>query len=305
MAEKLEDLKGVGSVTVERLNNAGVENLNDLAQADPENLQKEGMSERKSRRLVTRAKEEAIVIKTGDDIVQKYEEKEFISTGIEGMDNILGGGWEPGFVACVAGGSGGGKTQISFQALVSAVEETEKPGIYIETEPGRYRPERIKSLANKEDTQSKIHMVEAYDLDSQLKAISKIKNSYTEGDLSMVVVDSFTARFRLSDQFKNRGDLQSRSKEMGRHLTRLERLADKLEIPVIITAQVYGNPGGYGAAEAMYGGSLMQHTIGCLIHMKKAQGSLRKAQLRNHPGREDDECHVSINKDEIKSVETN
>lgn len=300
---ELTDLKGVGSVTQERLADAGIEDVESLAKTTVDNLTDSGVSDNKARRLINLAKEEEIIIKTGDDIKQEYDDKEYVPTGLDALDNIMGGGWEPGFIAAVSGGSGGGKTQVCFQAMVKAVEYTGSPAVYIETEPGRYRPERLANLANKEDTQGKIHKVEAYDLDSQLKAVSKLKNNYTEGDLSMVVVDSFTARFRLSDKFESRSDLQSRSKLMGKHLTRLEDLARGLDIPVVITAQVYGNPGGYGSPESMYGGSLMQHTVGCIVHMKKAQGSLRKAKLSGHPGQEDAECHLTITDDEVRSVD--
>lgn len=300
---ELTDLKGVGSVTQERLADAGIEDVESLAKTTVDNLTESGVSDNKAKRLINRAKEEEIIIKTGDDIKQEYDDKEYVPTGLDALDDILGGGWEPGFIAAVSGGSGGGKTQVCFQAMVKAVEYTGSPAVYIETEPGRYRPERLANLSNKEDTQSKIHKVEAYDLDSQLKAVSKLKNNYTEGDLSMVVVDSFTARFRLSDKFESRSDLQSRSKLMGKHLTRMEDLARGLDIPVVITAQVYGNPGGYGSPESMYGGSLMQHTVGCIVHMKKAQGSLRKAKLSGHPGQEDAECHLTITDDEVRSVD--
>lgn len=300
---ELTDLKGVGSVTQERLAEAEVEDVEDLAKATEDQLTEAGVSDTKASRLINRAKEEEIIIKTGEDVEEEYENKEYVPTGLDSLDDILGGGWEPGFIAAVSGGSGGGKTQVCFQAMINAVEHTDLPAIYIETEPGRYRPRRLKSLASEDDTQSKIHKVEAHDLDSQLKAFSKIKNNFSEGELSMVVVDSFTARFRLSDKFENRSDLQSRSKLMGKHLTNLEDLARELNIPVVITAQVYGNPGGYGSPESMYGGSLMQHTVGCIVQMRKAQGSLRKAQLRGHPGQEDDECHLTITDDEIRSVD--
>lgn len=299
----LSDIKGVGSVTMERLADAGVEDVETLAQAEVDQLTDSGMSDKKANRLIERAKEEEIIIKTGDDIKEEYDSKEYVPTGLEALDNILGGGWEPGFIAAISGGSGGGKTQLCFQAMINAVEHTGLPAIYIETEPGRYRPSRLSNLASKEDTQSKIHKVEAHDLDSQLKAIDKIKNNYGKSDLSMVVIDSFTARFRLSDKFESRSDLQSRSKLIGKHLTRLEDLAKKLDIPAVITAQVYGNPGGYGSPEAMYGGSLMQHTVGCIVQMKKAQGSLRKAKLTGHPGQEDAECHLTITDEEIRSVD--
>lgn len=302
MAQEISDLKGVGPSTIKKINSAGAESLSDLAQMEPEVLMDAGVGESKANNIVTSAERSAVVIQTGADVVEEYDNKKSISTGMDLLDDATGGGWEEGFVVALAGESGTGKTQMCFQALVSAVEETGKEAVYLETEKGRYRPERLQSLANEEGTQEKIHRIGAYDLDQQLNALGAVREKY--GDISLLVVDSFTARFRLSDKFEDRGSLSQRSTVMGRQLTELEKVAEELNIPILITAQVYSNPGGYGASEYVYGGSLFQHTVSFFMYMSHGQGDLVEAEIRNHPGQENQSFHVQIGDEGLSAMES-
>jgi len=303
MAQEISDISGVGPSTVKKINSAGAESLAELSELEEEDLLDAGVGEAKAGRIITEARRNSVVIQTGADVVDEYDSKESISTGMSLLDEATGGGWEEGFVVALAGGSGVGKTQLSFQALVSAVEETGKPAVYLETERGRYRPERLQSLANEEATQDKIHRIGAYDLDQQLNALGAVRESYE--DISLLVVDSFTARFRLSDKFEDRGSLSQRSTEMGRQLTELERVAEELGVPVLITAQIYENPGSYGSSQFVYGGSLFQHTVSFFLYMSQGQGDLIEAEIKNHPGQENKSLHIQIAENELTAIEDN
>lgn len=301
MATDLTELRGVGPSTIERLESAGVETLTELAQANQEDLEEAGVGEKKAGRIIDAAKKNSVIVQSGTDVQKEYDSKDTIPTGMSVLDESIGGGWEEGFLVALAGESGTGKTQMAFKAMVSAVEETGKPAVYIETERGRYRTERLRQLASEDDTQEKIYRVKAYDLDQQENAYGAVKDQFE--DLSMVVIDSFTARFRLSSDFEGRGQLSQRSTVMGRHLTKLEEVAEKLQVPILITAQVYSNPGGYGASEYVYGGSLFQHTVSFFIYMSQGQGDLVTAEIRNHPGQEDKELAVQIMDEDLKAME--
>lgn len=302
MAEELGDIAGIGSKTKHKLKQVGIENIDDLAQAETEALTEAGMGESRAKEFISKAKQSAVIIQTGEEVEEEYANKDYISTGMEELDTMLGGGWEEGYVVAFPGPTGSGKTQLSFQSMVSAVEQTGKPAVYVETERGRYRTERLKKLADEEDVQDKIYRVKAYDLDQQKQAYKKIRNHFSD-DLSLVVVDSFTARFRLSDKFEDRGSLSQRSTEMAAHLTELENMAEELKVPILITAQIYSNPGGYGKSEYIYGGSLFMHTVGYFLHMQQDSGKMVQAQLRNHPGRDDDEVTIRIDDEELVALE--
>lgn len=300
MATTLGELKEVGGVTIERLKEAGVKSIEDLAQANLDDLEDAGIPDTKAERIQRRAQRNAVIIQSGDEVTEEYESKDTISTGMEVFDEAIGGGWEEGFLVAIAGEAGTGKTQLAFKSLVEAVEQTGKPAVYIETERGRYRDERLQSLSNEEGTQEKIHRVKAYDLDQQELAYEKIASEFDE--LSLVVVDSFTARFRLSDKFEDRSTLSERSTVMARHLTKLESVAENLQIPILITGQVYSNPGAYGSSDYVYGGSLFQHTVSFLVKMSQAQGVMVSAEIQGHPGQSEKELHIRIGDDDLEAL---
>ena len=301
IAMELGDLKGVGAVTEERLSEAGVGGLDDLANANPDDLEDAGMSENKAATLIRRANKETVLIQTGEDVVEEMEAKGFVPTSMDVLDEYLKGGLQEGHIVTAAGGTGAGKTQLCFQTMVSAVEETGDPAIYIETEPGRYSPSRLQQLSNEEKTQDLIYRVEAYDLDQQELAYEKIADM--ESDISLIVVDSFTSNFRLAEEYEGRQSLSARSKDMGGHINGLRDAVLKKDVPALITGQIYGNPSGYGSPEAIYGGSLFLHSVNYILMMDKDRGSLRKAKIMNHPEVAEEEVYVNITDDTLESME--
>lgn len=299
---ELGDLKGVGGVTEERLNNVGIQSIDDLVSTTVDTLTDEGMSENKAEKITRRARENAVVIQSGNEVVEEYESKDNIPTGMGYMDDILGGGWKQGNVIAISGETGSGKTQLGFQSMVSAVESTGQPVVYIETERNRYSPKRLASLSEMDsDVLSMIYRVKAYDLEQQEMAYSKVRKHFD--DCALVVIDSFTARFRLSDQFSGRDNLPKRSQAMGRHLEKIEKMAAHLSVPVIMTAQIMGNPTPYGSSTSTYGGSLFHHTVNYFIKMKNAQGSFSKATIANHPEIGETEFHINITDSDLEAMD--
>lgn len=300
---EVTELTGVGQVTYnDKLKPAGFDSIDKIAKSTVDELVDEaGLTEGKAEKIHQRANREAVILQTGQDVQDEYDAKGYVTSGMKKLDRLLGGGWEEGFLITLSGEAGSGKTQVAFNSMVHAVETEGKPAVYIETEPNRYRPERLRSLSNDENTQQDIYRIKAYDLEKQKLAYEKVREAFDE--VSLVVVDSFTARFRLAEQFDGRGSLSQRSEEMGAHLRRLERLCSEVDAPVILTAQVYGNPSGFGAGDAVYGGSLMQHTVSCFVNMKSSSGNLKEAQLRGHPGQADEEVYVNIGENQLEAMD--
>lgn len=299
MATDISDLSGVGPATVQKLKSAGAESLGDLAEKEPEELIESGVGEKKARRLITEAKRDAVIIQSGEDVVDEYSSKSRVTTGMGALDEAVGGGWEEGDMVAIYGGSGTGKSQLGYYSLVKAVEATGDAAVLIETERNRFSVDRIKALSDDEDTYKKIHRVKAYDLDTQFNSYGKVAEMFN--DISIVVVDSFTSRFRLSDQFEDRGSLSQRSTVMGRHLTELEKMAEEVEAPVLLTAQIYQGPSQYSQKEYAYGGSLFMHTVSYMIRMREGQGEMKEAAILNHPGKPESQLGVQIGEDSLKA----
>ena len=296
---QLTELKGVGEATAERVKSAGADSVDDLASMTVEQLEEAGLSDTKAEKLIRRAQRETVVMQSAAEARQEAESKEYVTTGMEALDEVLGGGYREGHVAGISGESSSGKTQLVFRALGAAVEQTGDPAVYIETERERFSVERISELSNldPEVVEEKVWRAKAYSLDQQLEAYAAVAESFDT--LSLVVVDSFTARFRLNEAFNGRGSLTDRNHEMVKHLNGIDRLVEKLDVPVLLTLQVQGDPTPYGSNSATWGGTLMDHTITYDLKTAQAQGQFRKIQLRGHPSQSDGEVLLTIGEDEL------
>lgn len=299
---QLTQIPGVGNATQEKLKRDGYEELADFKGEDPGEIADglAGVSSSAIENVVKRANEKAITIQSGDEVKQSWQDKTKISTGMPELDRALGGGYEEGMVVGIGGEASSGKTQLAFQSLVAAVEETGQKAVYLETERGRYRGDRIEEISNT-GIQSKIYKVSGYGLSEQERAYSVIDKNFSE--LSMLVVDSFTARFRLGDDFQDRSDLNERGNTMGRHLEKLESLAQRFQIPVLLTCQIYEDPSGYGNTQKIWGGSKMHHILNYVLKLKNKGGALRELELTNHPNSADQEWQAQINGDGMEIVE--
>lgn len=299
MAE-LDDIKGIGNSIKAKLSEANIENVNSLANSSVDDLTEAGVGEGRATKILRRARRQGVVIKSGDDVAEEQEDRDLIKTGIDAVDQNLGGGLTPAMVG-VSGEHKAGKTQFIFQALVSAASQTDDPAVYIETEEERFQAERIQAMVDEPATYGNIYKVEAYSLEQQMVAYDAVRDKFD--DVSLVAVDSFVANFRLSDKFEGRADFKQRSNLIARHLQSLRELSNTKQCPVLLALQVYGNPKAYDGSVPIWGGALMHHTIVYLVHMSHSKGQLREAQVRGHPSRGDSETTVKITSTGVEDME--
>lgn len=302
MAEEIGDIDGIGSGTESKMNNMGIESLDDLAQANPEIVDEHDVSISVDRmeKFINRAKQSTVQIMSGSEVVEKYESRESISSGIEQMDDLLDGGFDEQEIVAVGGDTGSGKTQLAFHMLGHAVKQTGDPALYIETEPDRYRGQRISEMFD-DSVQSQVYKIDAHGLDQQKMAYRAAKDKM--GDLSLIVVDSFTSRFRLTDKFEDRSNLGERNQEFRAHLNMIEDLAKDSSCPVLLNCQVYKNPTQYGASDVIYGSTLMMHMVAFVIMMKGKSGQLTELNLQNNPHGGDEEVLLQITDDGLQYAE--
>lgn len=302
MAEELTDLGGVGSGTKEKFGKMGIETLDDLAEADPSvvNDHDVSISESRMEGFINKAGQHTVQIMSGDDVTEKYETRGKIKSGIPQLDEKLAGGFAEQSIVAVGGGTGSGKTQLAFFMCGQAVMQTGAPALYIETEPDRYRGHRVREMFD-ESVQSKIHKIEAHSLDQQKMAYRAAKDQMDE--LSFVVVDSFTSRFRLSEEFDGRDKLGERNQEFRQHLNLIEDMAKEASVPVLLNCQIYANPTQYGGSSVIYGSSLMMHMVAFVLMMKGKSGQLTRLQCQNHPRTGDFETILQITEDGLQYAE--
>lgn len=297
---KLDDIDGVGPTTKESLKDVGISTIDDLASSSVEDITEAGISENRANDFKYKAKQNTIEIQTGNEVQEEYDNKNKVKTNIENLDEALEGGVEENAVISIFGESGTGKSQLAQKLLVEGYEQTGKPSILIETERDRFRPKRAESIASDEETVNNIHRVKAYTLDKQYSSYDKVMKTFNEA--SVVVVDSLTARIRLSSTFDGRGTLSERSAELGKHLIKLEEMAERLSCPVLFTNQIYKNPDSYGKNVIEYGGSKIQHTSSFRLRMSKAKGDMFEAEVQKHPSTGDTSVIIDIGDEDITGV---
>lgn len=293
----LNAIRGIGGKTVERLEAAGIDSAEELANIDVETLEGVGISEKNAKKFITRASEKTITIHSSADRQAKYDSRESVSTGIPALDDMIGGGFEEEALIAGYGKSGVGKSQIAFYAMVNAVEQTGDPAVYIETEKDRFQPKRLKQLANDKSVVEDIHVVEAYTLEDQYNAYGRIAEAFDT--LSLLVVDSFTARFRLTEQFEGRQNLGKRANEFHKHLNKLEDVSESLSCPVYLSCQASSNPDQYGRSTFIYGSAAFAHMASYFLYLSPSAGDLRSIALENHPAKPESEIQINITESDI------
>lgn len=299
MAESIADIEGVGPATEDKLAAAGVVSLQDLADAEVEVIVDHGITESKAEDLIQRAAESVVTVQSSHQRAAEYDERENVTTGIDELDDLLGGGLEEEAIVAAYGRNASGKTQVAFNVMTHAVEQTGESAVYIETERDRFRPERLEQLAPNEDVLDDIYSIRAYSLDEQLNAYGTVMNNFD--DVSVVVVDSFTGRFRLSERFDGRASLGERAEEFRKHLNAIEELAAEKSCPVYLSCQISGNPDQFSSDERLYGSTLFSHTATCFLHLTPS-GDLREVELENHPSLPEDTIAINITESGIVGI---
>ena len=126
-------------------------------------------------------------------IKRKYRK---FSSGVEGLDRLLGGGFEAGSITELIGEYGTGKTQLCHQAAVMALAEEGARTLYIDAE-GTFRPERIIQIAEAkgvepEDALDNIIYFRAISSEKLLEAIYAARTLANNLNLGLLVVDCVT-----------------------------------------------------------------------------------------------------------------
>lgn len=316
---KLEDLPGVGPKTAQKLRDAGIYTIQDLALSSVHELmEKAGIGEELAKRLIELA-EDAVGkgFLSAYDYFSSRKNIERITTGSNALDELLGGGVETQSLIEAFGEFGSGKTQLGHQLAVNVQLPKEKGGlsegnniaeaIYIDTE-GTFRPERIVQMAkgvdlNPDEVLKHILYVRAFNSDHQVNIIKRIPNLINEGrNIKLIVIDSITAHFRA--EYVGRGVLAERQQKLNQHLRDLLKIATVYNIAVYVTNQVMAKPETYYALEMVQaiGGHVLAHAITYRIFLRKGKEKTRIARLIDAPHLPEREAVFKITEEGIRDV---
>ena len=159
----------------------------------------------------------------------------FLPTGCNAIDNLLGGGIRYGMVTDIYGESGTGKSQLCFTICARSAEYFENSQqvsvVFIDT-GGTFRPERIREIAEigktKNDILENILVVRSFSSTDQVNTINRLANINPR----LLIIDGVASLFTI----EYRG--AARHLALMKHLHELSLAAIKLRCAILITNMV-------------------------------------------------------------------
>ena len=307
----IEDLPGVGPATAEKLREAGFDDLLALAVMSPGDLADQAeLGEAVATKIIAGAKKMANIggFVSGGALLERRREVLKLSSKVESIDDLLGGGFETQALVEVYGAFGSGKTQIGHQLAVNCTLPMSEGGFdgdvfYIDTED-TFRPERITQMArghglDPDQVLSRIHVARAYNSAHQMLLVDEIKRMSKGLNVKMIIVDSLTSHFRA--EFIGRGMLANRQQKLNRHLKDLKQLADINNALVLVTNQVHSKPDAmWGDPTKPIGGHVLAHASTFRLYLRKAKGGRRIARLVDSPNLPDGECVYQVTQEGLR-----
>ncbi len=312
---KLTDIPGIGPGIAAKLEAAGIYDLMGLAVMSPSDLgELAGVGTAVARKAIQAARGMMnLGFSDGLEVEKKRQDINYITTGSQNLNNLLGGrGVESRSITEAYGAFGSGKTQLGLALAVNVQLPKEAGGangkaVYIDTE-GTFRPERIKQIAegmgaNPEKVLKNVLVARAFNSDHQILLVDKINELIKEGEpIRLVIIDSLTAHFRA--EFSGRGQLADRQQRLNRYLHNLMKLAEKSNLAVYVTNQVMSNPAMmFGDPTTAIGGNIVGHASTYRIYLRRGKAGSRVAKLIDSPNLPDNEAAFFVTTAGLKDEE--
>jgi len=154
-----------------------------------------------------------------------------IKTGLNALDQFLGGGIKEGLITSISGQSATGKTQLVFQICLNALHD-EKDILFQDT-TGEFRPERLAEMMQLQEVNSslldKIKVSRIINTAQQIQYLSKTPPKR----YSLIIIDSITDLFSF-EYSKNNQYLEKQLSFM-KYMYNLSRIAISYKIPIVCT----------------------------------------------------------------------
>mgnify|MGYP001597650058 CR=1 FL=1 len=155
-----------------------------------------------------------------------------IQTGIQKLDDLLGGGIRYGIITDIFGASATGKTQLVLQICINALRNDIE--ILYQDTTGGFRPERMLTLIKTKNMDPKLldhvrvgRITNTSEQISYLEKTSEIKN------LGLVIIDNVTDLF--SFEYSKESNLLEKHIAFMEYMHKLAFIAIQKKIPIIVT----------------------------------------------------------------------
>ncbi len=338
--EDLEDLKGVGSATADKLSDAGYNTVKSIAVASPAELSDSaGIGDNTASKIIRAARSEADIggFEKGTEVLQKRKDIGKVKTLVPEVDQLLGGGIETQSITEAYGEFGSGKSQVTHQLSINVQLPPElgglgKSAIFIDTED-TFRPERIDQMVRGLDDEileevidrwsiegdvgdeetmeelteeflSNIHRATAYNSDHQILLTEKSKelaNDLEDTDFPLGLVIVDSLTAHFRAEYVGRGNLANRQQKLNKHLHDILRVANLNNAAALVTNQVQSNPDAmFGDPTRPIGGNILGHTSTFRVYIRKSKKDKRIIKLVDAPNLPDGEAVLRIKEAGLK-----
>ncbi len=149
------------------------------------------------------------------------------------LDKILNGGLELDAITNVYGPPGCGKTNVALCTLLGVVKS--RKAVYLDTE-GSFSLERFHQLGGTQKELKNTFLLKVHDWEEQHKSVQELEKLVEKEKISLIVVDSLVALYRLSMDESNFSFV---NKQLATQYSILSRISRKFGIPVLVTNQIY------------------------------------------------------------------
>ncbi len=310
----LTNVKGVGPEKSRKLMSAGYGTVESIAFSSPRDISMDtGIPEDTVRAIITAAKMivrskestkggKLVEILSGKDAKKILGSMDHITTGLKGLDQILGGGIETCAVSEFYGPAKAGKTQICHQLCVTVqlpkeAGGLEAPALYIDTER-TMKYEHIKSVAERfglDPDMASDNVFYAYAMNSEAlyETVHKSLDEVVQNrGIKLVVVDCLTGHFRA--EYCGRESLPTRQQKLNRIIHDLLRIAVSQDLAVVVTNQVHSQPDLYGKSENPIGGHTVAHGVTFRLGLSTRKHNMRIVTVVDAPALPPDEAYFAI-----------
>jgi DNA repair protein RadA len=311
--ESIQDLEGVGPVTANKLKEAGFDSIEAIAVAPIRELvDKAGLDSSAATKIVRAARQTIhIDLLTAKQLYDRRQSLLRLNTGSENLNKLLGGGLETQAITEFIGEFGTGKTQLCMTFCITTQLPPQQGGLnakvlFLDSE-GTFAPQRIHQIAqamslDPDKILEGIFIARTYNSDHQIMTVDHAFKLCKEENIKLIVVDSVLSHFR--SEYIGRESLSERQQKLNAHLHKLTRIAQALNLAVVLTNQVQANPQAFfGDPIRPAGGNILAHASTHRIMLKKASNSLRCARIIDSPCLPESETYFAITEKGIEDAQ--
>ena len=310
---KLEDLAGLGPVSLANLLKADITNFSQLLAKTSEEISSiTGLTPTATKKVLDHAaKSYTFKVYTALEHSQKSKNKNFTSTNSIVLDSLLRGGIEEGSTYEFYGAFGSGKTQIVFSTIACFLEDpkhSDKKVLIIDTE-NTFVSTRLEEILSKkkidketiEKLLARVFIFQPKTVEEQLILFKRLRedggiNTNTDyiklEEIKYIAVDSLVCLFRSS--YLGRGTLQERQQTINSYLADLDHIVQDTSSFCIFTNQVISSPDPYSPDMIPVGGNIVAHASTHRIRLKRYAGGYRSARVMDSPNLPEEEVKFRV-----------